>query len=142
MMIKVKKLSETAQLPYRATEGAAGYDLFANEHATLEPGACCVIGTGLSVEIPPGFEMQIRSRSGLAAKEQVFVLNSPGTIDSDYRGEVRVVLFNLGRKTQTFVPGSKIAQAVIAAVPEVRYEEGTDLSETSRGSGGFGHTGG
>ena len=139
--VKVKKLSETAVLPLRATSGAAGYDLFSNEPVTLEPSACCVVGTGISVELPPRCEMQIRSRSGLAVKQQIFVLNSPGTIDSDYRGEIKVVLFNLSRQTQTFPAGAKIAQAVVVGVPEVVYTEAGNLNTTERGSSGFGHSG-
>ena len=141
MIIRAKKLTESAQLPLRATAGAAGYDLFSDEHVEIPPHECRVVRTGISVEVPPRHELQVRSRSGLAAKQQVFVLNSPGTVDSDYRGEVKVILFNLGSSTQVFPAGSKIAQAVIAAVPEVTYVEDTDLSVTARGDKGFGHSG-
>lgn len=141
MIISAKRLTETAQLPLRATAGAAGYDLFSDEPAEIPPNECRVVRTGIAVELPAQHEMQIRSRSGLAAKQQVFVLNSPGTIDSDYRGEIKIILFNLGKETQFFPQGSKIAQAIVTTLPEVTYVEDTDLSVTDRGDKGFGHSG-
>lgn len=141
MMIRTKKLDPAAQLPFRATNGAAGYDLFSVEDVEIPPGECRVVGTGLSVELPPGYEMQIRSRSGLAAKNNVFVLNSPGTIDSDYRGEVKVILFNLGAIPFYCKHGARIAQAVVSLVPGVSYVEVPELDETQRSDKGFGHSG-
>lgn len=130
-------------LPAYATAGAAGMDLSSATNAEVVlPGSWAVIATGFSVEIPPGYEGQIRPRSGLAAKHGITVLNSPGTIDADFRGELKVVLVNHG--TQSFIlnRGDRIAQLVIAPVSRLRIEETEEpLSETDRGSGGFGSTG-
>ncbi|MCY6382840.1 dUTP diphosphatase [Hoeflea prorocentri] len=132
-------------LPSYETEGAAGMDLrAANDEAapiTLDPGARVLVPTGFVFEIPPGFEAQIRPRSGLAFKHGLTCLNTPGTIDSDYRGEVQVLLINHGSEAFTIERGMRIAQMVIAPVVQARIEERTLAGETGRGSGGFGSTG-
>jgi dUTP pyrophosphatase len=130
-------------LPAYATELAAGMDLMAAIEATLtlEPGRRMMVPTGLSVAIPRGFEAQVRPRSGLAAKHGVTVLNSPGTIDADYRGEVKIILINLGDAAVAIEPGMRIAQLVIAPVTRATWRESERLQETTRGLGGFGSTG-
>jgi dUTP pyrophosphatase len=128
-------------LPHYATAGSAGLDLSAAESARLEPGARASIGTGLALELPEGFEGQIRPRSGLAARHGVTVLNAPGTIDADYRGELRVLLVNLGDAPFEVAVGDRIAQLVIAPVVMAELELATSLGATERGDGGFGHTG-
>ncbi|MDR3321039.1 MAG: dUTP diphosphatase [Synergistaceae bacterium] len=127
--------------PSYATAGSAGMDLRASERAALLPGEYKSLGTGLSLEIPPGFEGQVRPRSGLAAKHGVTLLNSPGTIDSDYRGEVRVILINHGEETFTIEPGDRIAQIIFSPALRAELEETEDLSGTKRSTGGFGSTG-
>lgn len=130
-------------LPEPATGGSAGADLRAavEREVVLAPGERGLIPTGFSVEIPPGWEGQVRPRSGLAAQFGVTLLNSPGTIDSDYRGEVRVLLINLGSEPFLVRRGERIAQLVVAPAPSVRYVEVLDLAESARGAGGFGSTG-
>ncbi len=130
-------------LPHYATEGAAGMDLCAAvaEETILQPGETKLISTGFSVEIPPGYEAQIRPRSGLAVKHQVGILNSPGTIDSDYRGEVKVILTNFGTNPFAVKRGDRIAQMVISSYTKIAWSEVESLNETTRGEGGFGHTG-
>jgi dUTP pyrophosphatase len=125
------------------TEGAAGMDLAsaADGPSALAAGQRLGVPTGWSMELPQGYEAQIRPRSGLAAKHGVTVANAPGTIDSDYRGEIIVLLVNLGQETLTISPGDRVAQIVIAPVARAMIEEVTELSQTDRGSGGFGHTG-
>lgn len=130
-------------LPAYATAGAVGLDLRAAvaEPITLQPGEWRAIPTGLCLELPLGFEGQVRPRSGLAAQHGVTVLNSPGTIDPDYRGEVQVLLINLGKEAFRIEAGMRIAQLVIAPVVQVEWEPTDSLSPTERGEGGFGHTG-
>ena len=128
-------------LPAYASAGAAGFDLRAAADLTIAPGALALVPTGFAVAVPEGFELQVRPRSGLAAKHGVTVLNSPGTVDSDYRGEVAVILVNLGPAVFTVSRGDRIAQAVIAAAPQAQLIEVTSLDETPRGSAGFGSTG-
>ena len=135
-------------LPAYETQGAAGADLRANlppdqraEGLMLAPGARTLVSTGLSVELPPGYEMQVRPRSGLALKHGVTVLNAPGTVDSDYRGTVGVILVNLGHVPFHIAHGDRIAQAIVAPVTRVAYLATDDLSQTVRGAGGFGSTG-
>jgi dUTP pyrophosphatase len=132
-----------AALPRYATEAAAGLDLCAALEAplTLAPGARCAVPTGLALELPEGCEGQVRPRSGLALKHGVTVLNSPGTIDEDYRGELQVLLVNLGQEPHVIQPGDRIAQLVIAPVLRARVVEVETLSSSSRGAGGFGSTG-
>ncbi len=141
--VQVKRLSDRALLPKRMSEGAAGWDLFAclEQPVLIKPGERALISTGLVFALPGGMEAQIRPRSGLALKHGVTVLNSPGTIDSDYRGEVKVILVNLGNQPFEVNHGMRIAQAIFSVVAEVQLAESVRLSDTSRGSGGFGHTG-
>lgn len=130
-------------LPTYASAGAAGADVraYLKEPITIAPGASCLIPTGLRLAIPHGYEIQVRPRSGLALKNQVTVLNTPGTIDSDYRGEVGVILINHGKQDFIVTPGMRIAQLVIAPVVLGTFIFAQELTETARGSGGFGHTG-
>jgi dUTP pyrophosphatase len=132
---------EPLPLPSHATDGAAGLDLRADAPVSLAPGERALVPTGLVVAIPPGFEGQVRPRSGLALREGVTCLNSPGTIDSDYRGEVGVILANLGQRTVAIRRGDRIAQLVISRVERADLLEGSSLPPTGRGEGGFGHTG-
>jgi len=129
------------ELPRYETPGSAGMDLRADEPFTLAPGERRLVSTGLALEIPPGHEGQVRPRSGLAVKHGIAIVNAPGTIDSDYRGEVKVVLVNLGREPVPFARGDRIAQLVVAPVVRARIELVEDLSNTDRGAGGFGSTG-
>lgn len=128
-------------LPRYATEGAAGLDLCAAESVRIEPGDWTAIGTGLAIELSPGYEGQVRPRSGLAAKHGITVLNAPGTIDSDYRGELKVLLINHGKTRYTVQVEDRIAQLVVSAVERVTIELVTSLEPSGRGDGGFGHTG-
>jgi dUTP pyrophosphatase len=141
VILKVKKLNGDAVLPQYAHPGDAGLDLFADEHCELGPGDSRMVKTGISIELPKGTEAQVRPRSGLAAKHAVTVLNTPGTIDEGYRGEVCVIMINHGKKPFVVEKGMKIAQMVIKPVITVEVTEVTELSDTSRGTGGFGSTG-
>ncbi|GIK52671.1 MAG: Deoxyuridine 5'-triphosphate nucleotidohydrolase [Planctomycetes bacterium] len=143
MNIAVKRLpsAEGLPLPAYATEMAAGADVCAAEEHNLAPGAWVAVGTGLAFEIPAGLEIQVRPRSGLAARQGVTVLNAPGTIDADYRGELRVLLINHGREPFIITRGMRIAQIVVAPVARAAFSETQRLSETARGEGGFGSTG-
>jgi dUTP pyrophosphatase len=143
MNVRFKRLRPQAVLPRYMTAGAAGMDLSsaADGPITLEPGARLGIPTGWAIELPLGSEGQVRPRSGLAAKHGVTVVNAPGTIDSDYRGELVVLLVNLGREPHVIKPGDRIAQLVVAPVVQAAIEETEALSDTTRGAGGFGHTG-
>lgn len=157
MIVKIKRLRSDAQMPVFATKHSAGADLFAclpDSDAYLDPGEWCLIPTGLAFEIEPGYEVQIRPRSGLALKYGITVLNAPGTIDEDYRGEVGVILHNVSKHTFIVRNGDRIAQAVVARVTnasgyaaqrfaprDVFQEITTELSSTARGAGGFGSTG-
>jgi dUTP pyrophosphatase len=125
------------------TEHAAGFDLHAavDKAVTIERGAIYLVPCGFSMALPPGYEAQIRPRSGLASKHGVTMINTPGTIDADYRGEVQVPLINLGQEPFVIVRGTRIAQMIIAPVPPVELIEVTELDDTPRGTGGFGHTG-
>ena len=129
-------------LPAYATDGAAGMDVVAAEDATLVPGARHAVATGLAMAIPQGYEIQVRPRSGLALKHGVSVSNTPGTIDSDYRGELKVILINLGDAPFDVRRGDRIAQLVLAPVVQATWLEVDHLDETARGAGGFGSTGG
>lgn len=130
-------------LPGYATEGSAGMDILAavTEPVVIAPGSSALIPSGFSIELPQGFEAQIRPRSGLAIKSSVGILNAPGTIDSDYRGEVKVILTNFGRTEFVVKRGDRIAQMVVARYARVSWEVSDALEETTRGAGGFGHTG-
>tara|TARA_B100001059_G_C17688175_1_gene503477 strand:- start:557 stop:997 length:441 start_codon:yes stop_codon:yes gene_type:complete len=141
--ILIKRLSKDVSLPKYETEGSSGLDLAANidEQIQILPGKSAIIPTGLAVAIPKDFEIQIRPRSGLAAKSQISVLNTPGTIDADYRGELKVILINLGNKVFAVEKGLRIAQMVLSPVIKATFKEVTELESTKRGSGGFGSTG-
>ena len=141
--ILIKKLSKTASIPKYETDGSSGMDLAADidEKIEIKPGDTQVVPTGLSVSIPLEFEIQIRPRSGLAAKHQLSVLNTPGTIDADYRGEIKVILINLGKKSFVVEKGSRIAQMVLCPIIKAKIIETETLDDTTRGSGGFGSTG-
>jgi len=138
----IKRLRPDAHIPEYQTEGSAGMDLaLCGDAVTVNPGERVLLSTGLAVAIPPGYEGQVRPRSGLAIKHGIILPNSPGTIDSDYRGEVRVIAANIGDKAVTFQSGDRIAQLVIAPVTIVTIEESDELPDSKRGPGGFGSTG-
>ncbi len=141
--VKVRRLRKSAKLPLKATPGSSGFDLFADIDGPLEvkPLERVQVGTGIALEIPEGYEGEVRPRSGLSAKYGVTILNSPGTIDSDYRGEVKVILINLGNESFIVEPGMRIAQLIIKRVESPAFVEVNVLSDTERGEGGFGHTG-
>lgn len=142
--MKVNIVNKDSQpIPEYATEQSAGVDLRANieDGILLEPLSRALVGTGLYIQLPKGFEAQIRPRSGLAAKHGVTVLNAPGTIDADYRGEIKVILINLSHESFVVNPGERIAQMVIAAHEKVEFNVVDKLDETARGEGGFGSTG-
>jgi dUTP pyrophosphatase len=143
LQIPLKRLRPGVPLPAHVTSGAAGIDLPAalGQTQVLPPGRYAQIPCGFAIAIPEGFEGQVRPRSGLAARHGVTVLNAPGTIDSDYRGEVGVLLVNLGDEPFSIAPGMRIAQLVIAPVARVQWVETDELPATDRGGGGFGHTG-
>ena len=141
--ILIKKLSKEVSLPKYETVGSSGMDLAAyiNSDIKIDPGKTAIIPTGLTLSIPQGFEVQIRPRSGLAAKKKISVLNAPGTIDADYRGEIKVILINLGHETFIVEKGLRIAQMVVCPVVQAKLKEVDDLNETKRGTSGFGSTG-
>lgn len=144
MKLKVKRLPHCFELPSYATKGSSGLDLYASidDALILMPGHRLTVPTGIIVEIPDGYEGQIRPRSGLAVKHGISVLNTPGTIDSDYRGEIKVILINLGKEKFVVKRGDRIAQLVIVPVVKVELEEVEDVDfNTERGIGGFGSTG-
>jgi dUTP diphosphatase len=142
-ILKIRRLRATASSPAYQSTHAAGMDLAADLDApvVLKPMERAAVSTGIALEIPPGFEGQVRPRSGRAIKEGLTLVNSPGTIDSDYRGELKVLLVNLGEREITIRSGDRIAQLVIAPVVRVEVIEVKELAESSRGEGGFGHTG-
>ena len=142
MIVKVVNKSNH-RLPEYQTAGAAGMDLKADisEPVVLKPGEVQVIPTGLYMAIPEGYEIQVRSRSGLAAKYGIFCLNSPGTLDADWRGNTGVILANFGKNNFVVNPGGRIAQAVLNKIEKIEWNEVAELDETERGEGGFGHTG-
>ena len=129
-------------LPEYATAGAAGMDVVSAEDVTIAPGARHAVSTGLAMAIPPGYEIQVRPRSGLALKHGITVPNTPGTIDSDYRGELKAILINHGSEPFAIHRGDRVAQLVLAPVTRAAWEEVDELDETARGAGGFGSTGG
>lgn len=143
-ILEIPILIEDEELiPMYATEGAAGADLkaYLKEPLIILPGLSVLVPTGIKVAIPEGFEIQVRPRSGLAFNHQITVLNTPGTIDEDYRGEIKVILINHGKEPFTILPGMRIAQIVLAPVFRASFVLSEGLEVTSRGSGGFGHTG-
>lgn len=140
---RVRVAMQPLPLPQYMTAAAAGMDLLADVEAplTVPPGQRSVVPTGIAIAIPSGYEAQIRPRSGLALRHGITLLNSPGTIDSDYRGEIQVILINLGQESFVVRRGDRIAQMIIAPVARAELHEVVDLDETGRGAGGFGHTG-
>jgi dUTP pyrophosphatase len=142
--VKLKRLphGEGLELPRYATDGAAGMDVLSAEDIVLEPGMRHAVATGLSLAIPPGYEIQVRPRSGLALKHGISVPNTPGTIDSDYRGELKVILINHGSEAFAIHRGDRVAQLVLAPVTRASWDEVDELDATERGEGGFGSTGG
>jgi len=143
IQVKIKKLHPQAVIPAYMTEHAAGLDLCTVIEApvVLAPGERTLLPTGLAMEIPPGFEGQVRPRSGLALKKGVALVNSPGTIDADYRGEIGIIIINHGVEPVEFLPGDRVAQLIIAPVTQAVLVEVNDLDDSVRSSGGFGHTG-
>ncbi len=141
--VLIKRLSKNVELPKYETIDSSGMDLAADieKKVEIKPGQTLIIPTGISLSIPENFEIQIRPRSGLAAKSNITVLNTPGTIDADYRGEIKVILINLGNKTFTIEKGARIAQMVLCPIIKMNLKEVENLDDTSRGSGGFGSTG-
>ena len=142
--VRIKRLphGHGLDLPAYATTGAAGMDVLAAESVTLKPGGRHAVATGLALAIPHGFEIQVRPRSGLALKHGISVPNTPGTIDSDYRGELKIILINHGTEDFAIARGDRVAQLVLAPVVQAAWSEVDELDETSRGEGGFGSTGG
>ena len=141
--ILIKRLSKNINLPKYETDGSSGMDLAANieKKIIIEPGKTSIIPTGISVSLPKNFEIQIRPRSGLAAKNQISVLNTPGTVDADYRGEIKVIIINLGKKSFIVEKGTRIAQMVVCPIVKAKIKEVDSLEKTTRGSRGFGSTG-
>jgi len=141
--VLVKKLNSKAQLPKYKTSGSSGMDLMAliENPIKIKPQESALIATGIAIDIPEGTEVQIRPRSGLAAKSSISVLNTPGTIDSDYRGEIKIILFNHGKEDFTINNNDRVAQMVLMPILKAEFEEVEDLPETLRGSEGFGSTG-
>jgi len=141
--IQIKKLSNFVSTPKYETPGSSGMDIAAHieEKIIINPGEKSLVSTGFSLAIPKGYEVQIRPRSGLAAKKNITVLNTPGTIDADYRGEIKVILINLGKEKFIIENGERIAQMVVCPVVQAKFEEVKELSDTVRGSSGFGSTG-
>ncbi|EDL49488.1 dUTP diphosphatase [Erythrobacter sp. SD-21] len=142
--VQIKRLphGHGLDLPAYATEGAAGMDVLSAESVTLRPGQRHAVATGLAMAIPHGYEFQVRPRSGLALKHGISVPNTPGTIDSDYRGELKVILINHGADDFAIARGDRVAQLVLAPVTQAAFQEVDELDETTRGEGGFGSTGG
>jgi dUTP pyrophosphatase len=140
LRIRVKRLDEELPLPVYQTEGSSGLDLYSSEDCILGRGDFRMISTGIALEIPPGYEGEVRARSGLAAKFGIGVLNSPGTIDSDYRGEIKVIIFNFGKEDFEIKRGNRIAQLVFTRVEKVVLIEIDELNSTKRENGGFGST--
>ena len=141
--ILIKRTSKNVYLPKYETSGSSGMDIsaFIENNIEIKPGEKSIISTGFHLSIPKGFEVQIRPRSGLAAKKSISVLNTPGTIDADYRGEIKVILINLGKEKFIVENGMRIAQMVVCPIVQAEFEEVNELSITDRGSGGFGSTG-
>jgi dUTP pyrophosphatase len=140
--VKIQKIDKSAKLPHRMSTHAAGYDLYSchQQNILLKKGEVKLVPTGIAISLPAGYEAQIRPRSGLAIKHGIGVLNAPGTIDADYRGEIKIILFNYGKEDFIIAPGTRVAQMVIAKHEIVDFAVTEKLDETTRGSGGFGHT--
>jgi dUTP pyrophosphatase len=136
-----KRLSPKAVLPTYQSSGASGFDFCSTEKVILKAGQVCLVSTGLSVQIPDGYELQIRARSGLAAKKGVFLVNGIGTIDSDYRGEIKIIMSTCLEAPVELMEGERVAQGVLVAVEKAEIQSRDDLTQTARGAGGFGSTG-
>lgn len=141
MKVKIKKLNPNAIIPKYQSKQAAGFDFHALKDSYIHPGDTVLVETGLSIQLPEGYELQVRPRSGMSAKTKVRVSNSPGTIDADFRGEIKIILDNIGDFPYTVKVGDRIAQGVLAQVPQAEFEEVTELEESERGNGGFGSSG-
>lgn len=142
MEVKIKKVRPHADIPQYATDGAAGFDLVAAEDVVISPDETKIVPTGIAVELPPGYEMQIRPRSGVSLKTKLRVANAPGTVDSDYRGEIGIIVDNTSdSETKVVKRGTRIAQGVIQRVERAEFVVCDELTETARGDGGFGSTG-
>ena len=139
--VKIVRDAPTIEIPKYATTGSAGVDLCSTMYCIIKPGDMALIPTGIKLQIPEGYEAQIRPRSGLAMNNRVIIPNAPGTIDSDYRGEIKVLLLNMGEEPFTLTFGDRIAQVVFAPVARAKFENVKQLDDTKRGSGGFGSTG-
>jgi len=142
LKVKIQKINELAIFPKRMTKHAAGYDIYScnEEDIAIKSGEVVLIPTGIAISLPVGFEAQVRPRSGLAIKHQIGVLNSPGTIDADYRGEIKIILFNFGKTDFIITNHTRIAQMVVSHHESIDFVLTDQLDETDRGSGGFGHT--
>ena len=140
--VKIQKIDNSAKLPHRMSTHAAGYDLYSchQQNIILKKGEVKLVPTGIAISLPAGYEAQIRPRSGLAIKHGIGVLNAPGTIDADYRGEIKIILFNYGKEDFIIAPGTRVAQMIIAKHEIVDFAVTEELDVTKRGSGGFGHT--
>ena len=140
--VKIQKIDKSAKLPHRMSAHAAGYDLYSchQQNIILKKGEVKLVPTGIAISLPAGYEAQIRPRSGLAIKHGIGVLNAPGTIDADYRGEIKIILFNYGKEDFIIAPGTRVAQMIIAKHEIVDFAVTEELDVTKRGSGGFGHT--
>jgi len=139
--VKIKKLTQDTKIPFRQTEGSSGYDLYSNEEVEISKGGIALVSTGVSMEIPIGYEAQVRPRSGLAVKKGITVLNTPGTIDADYRGEVKVILINLGKEKVKLNKHERVAQLVFQKIETIKFTLEEELNNTERGTGGFGSSG-
>lgn len=141
MKLSVKRLSDKATIPEYQSVGSAGFDLHAVDNYVLMPGEIELVGTGLAFDIPSGYELQIRPRSGLSAKSKLRIANSPGTIDNDFKGEVKIIMENTGRMVSIIDKGDRVAQAILAPIIQAEIMEVEEVGESERGSGGFGSTG-
>jgi len=139
--IKIKKIKDNAIIPEYAHDGDAGVDLYSTEDYLLKPGERVLVSTGIKIAIPKGYEAQVRPKSGLAIKNGLSIVNTPGTIDSPYRGEVQIIAINLGKENIKIEKQTKVAQMVINKIEEAEFEEVDELDNTTRGEGGFGSTG-
>lgn len=142
MVVNIKKIDKNAIIPAYQTDGSSGFDLCSTEDISIKPTERALVSTGLVFAVPLGYELQVRPRSGLAFKKGITVLNTPGTVDSDYRGEVKIIVINLGKEDFIVKKGDRIAQGVISAINKVELKEVENIDEnTARGAGGFGSTG-
>jgi dUTP pyrophosphatase len=141
LKIKIKKIKENAVVPKYAHHGDAGVDLYSTEDYILKPGERTLVSTGIAIAIPPGHEAQVRPKSGLALKHGISIVNTPGTVDCEYRGEIGVIAINLGQEDFKIEKGNKIAQMIFNKIEEADFEEVKELDDTTRGDGGFGSTG-